>query len=102
MSAHPALFATSLIPETHATAELGDDADARLMYAAAAAGNVVVTKAQLLHGASINRDGRHRSVIHGYFTRRGRKYPSDFRYYGSPASLAKLPPACRALLDLKG
>lgn len=92
--------ATRVIPGTHATAELADDTDPRLRYAAAPAGSVVVTNAHLLHGASVNRDGRRRRVIHGYFTRRGRKYQTDFRYYSSPASLAQLPEACRALLDL--
>jgi len=60
---------------------------------------VVVTNAHVLHGASVNRDGRRRRVIHAYFTRRGRKCQMDFRYYSSPASLTRLPPACRALLD---
>jgi ectoine hydroxylase-related dioxygenase (phytanoyl-CoA dioxygenase family) len=92
--------ATRLIPGTHATAELADDGDARLTYATAAAGSVVVTNAHVLHGASINRDGRRRRVMHGYFTRRGRKYQTNFSYYSSPASIAKLPASCRALLDL--
>jgi ectoine hydroxylase-related dioxygenase (phytanoyl-CoA dioxygenase family) len=90
--------ATRLIPGTHTTTELSDDTDARLLYAEAAAGSVVVTNAHMLHGASMNRDGRRRRVIHGYFTRRGRQVQSDFRYYGSPASLARLPHSCRALL----
>ncbi len=92
--------ATRLIPGTHTTAELSDDADTRLTYASAAAGSVVVTNAHVLHGASINRDGRRRRLIHAYFTRRGRKRQTDFRYYSSPASIARLPPSCRALLDL--
>jgi ectoine hydroxylase-related dioxygenase (phytanoyl-CoA dioxygenase family) len=92
--------ATRLIPGTHTTAELSDDADTRLTYASAPAGSVVVTNAHVLHGASINRDGRRRRVIHGYFTRRGRKRQTDFRYYSSPASIARLPTSCRALLDL--
>ena len=94
--------ATRLIPGTHATAELADDSDARLTYACAPAGSVVVTNAHVLHGASVNRDGRRRRVIHGYFTRRGRKCQMDFRHYSSPASLARLPDSCRALLDLGG
>jgi ectoine hydroxylase-related dioxygenase (phytanoyl-CoA dioxygenase family) len=93
--------ATRLIPGTHATAELADDLDGRLTYASAPAGSVVVTNAHVLHGASLNRDGRRRRVIHGYFTRRGRKRQTDFRYYSSPASIARLPPSCRALLDLE-
>jgi ectoine hydroxylase-related dioxygenase (phytanoyl-CoA dioxygenase family) len=92
--------ATRLIPGTHRSAELSDDHDPRLIYASAAAGSVIVTNAHVLHAASINRDGRRRRVIHGYFTRRGRKYQTDFRYYSSPAAIAKLPAACRALLDL--
>lgn len=92
--------ATRLIPGTHTTDELSDDSDPRLVYAAAAAGSVVVTNAHVLHGASLNRDGRRRRVIHGYFTRRGRRCQMDFRHYSSPASLARLPPECRALLDL--
>lgn len=92
--------ATRLIPGTHVTAELADDSDPRLTYACAPAGSVVVTNAHVLHGASVNRDGRRRRVIHGYFTRRGRKCQMDFRYYSSPASLARLPASCRALLDL--
>jgi hypothetical protein len=31
---------------------------------------------------------------------RGRKLQTDFRYYGSPSFLARLPPSCRALLAL--
>jgi ectoine hydroxylase-related dioxygenase (phytanoyl-CoA dioxygenase family) len=92
--------ATRLIPETHTTAELTHDDDPRLIYASAAAGSVIITNAHVLHGASTNRDGRRRRVIHGYFTRRGRKVQTDFRYYSSPAALAKLPAECRALLDL--
>jgi ectoine hydroxylase-related dioxygenase (phytanoyl-CoA dioxygenase family) len=92
--------ATRLIPGTHNTAELSDDADTRLRYAEADAGSVVVTNAHMLHGASVNRDGRRRRVIHAYFTRRGRKLQTDFRYYSSPASIASLPASCRALLAL--
>jgi len=92
--------ATRLIPGTHTTAELSDDTDARLLYAEATAGSVVVTNAHVLHGASMNRDGRRRRVIHGYFTKRGRRLQTDFRYYGSPASLVRLPPSCRALLTI--
>lgn len=92
--------ATRVIPGTHTTAELSDDNDARLVYVEAAPGSVVVTNAHMLHGASTNRDGRRRRVIHGYFTRRGRKVQTDFRYYGSAACLARLPPSCRALLAL--
>src|SRR5665213_375735 len=83
--------ATRLIPGTHKTAELSDDTDTRLTYAEAAPGSVVVINAHVLHGASMNRDGRRRRVIHGYFTKRGRKLQTDFRYYGSPASIARLP-----------
>ena len=90
--------ATRLITGTHNSAELADDADARLTYVDAAPGSVVVVNAHVLHGASMNRDGRRRRVIHGYFTRRGRQLQTDFRYYGSPAALARLPPSCRALL----
>jgi ectoine hydroxylase-related dioxygenase (phytanoyl-CoA dioxygenase family) len=92
--------ATRLIPGTHLTDELSDDQDPRLIYARAAAGSVVVTNAHVLHGASTNRDGRRRRVIHAYFTRRGRNVQTDFRYYSAPAALAKLPPECRALLDV--
>jgi ectoine hydroxylase-related dioxygenase (phytanoyl-CoA dioxygenase family) len=92
--------ATRLIPGTHITAELADDTDPRLTYVEAAAGSVVVTNAHVLHGASTNRDGRRRRVIHGYFTKRGRQVQTDFRYYGSPASLARLPPVCRALIGI--
>jgi ectoine hydroxylase-related dioxygenase (phytanoyl-CoA dioxygenase family) len=92
--------ATRLIPGTHQTADLSDDSDERLIYAEAAAGSVVVTNAHVLHGASKNRDGRRRRVIHGYFTRRGRKVQTDIRYYSSPAAIASLPDACRALLAL--
>jgi ectoine hydroxylase-related dioxygenase (phytanoyl-CoA dioxygenase family) len=93
--------ATRLIPGTHNTAELADDADTRLIYLQAAPGSVVVTNAHVLHGASINRDGRRRRVIHGYFTRRGRPLQTDIRRYSSPASIERLPDACRALLALE-
>jgi len=92
--------ATRLIPGTHKTAELSDDTDARLTYAEAAPGSVIVTNAHVLHGASMNRDGRRRRVIHAYYTRRGRRLQTDFRHYGSPASIASLPASCRALLAL--
>jgi ectoine hydroxylase-related dioxygenase (phytanoyl-CoA dioxygenase family) len=92
--------ATRLIPGTHQTIGLADDADPRLIYAQADAGSVVVTNAHVLHGASLNRDGRRRRVIHGYFTRRGRPLQTDFRYYSSPAAIAQLPASCRALLAL--
>jgi len=93
--------ATRLIPGTHNTAELADDTDARLIYMQAAPGSVVVTNAHVLHGASMNRDGRRRRVIHAYFTRRGRPLQTDFRHYSSPASIARLPASCRALLALE-
>jgi ectoine hydroxylase-related dioxygenase (phytanoyl-CoA dioxygenase family) len=92
--------ATRLIPGTHNTAELSDDTDTRLTYAETAPGSVVVINAHVLHGASINRDGRRRRVIHGYFTKRGRQLQTDFRYYSSPASIARLPASCRALVAL--
>lgn len=93
--------ATRLIPGTHHTSELSDDRDTRLMYAEAPAGSVIVMNAHVLHGASKNHDGRRRRVIHGYFTRRGRKVQTNFEYYASPASLASLPASCRALLPLR-
>jgi ectoine hydroxylase-related dioxygenase (phytanoyl-CoA dioxygenase family) len=93
--------ATRLIPGTHNTGELADDTDARLIYVQAAPGSVVVTNAHVLHGASNNRDGRRRRVIHGYFTKRGRQLQTDFRYYSSPASIARLPASCRSLLALE-
>lgn len=93
--------ATRLIPGTHLTAELADDQDIRLRYAEAPAGSVIVMNAHVLHGASTNVDGRRRRVIHGYFTRRGRQVQTDFEYYASPASLARLPDSCRALLPLR-
>jgi ectoine hydroxylase-related dioxygenase (phytanoyl-CoA dioxygenase family) len=92
--------ASRLIPGTHHTAELADDSDSRVTYVEAAPGSVVVTNAHVLQGASMNRDGRRRRVIHGYFTRRGRPAQTDFRYYASPASLGRLPASWRALFDI--
>ncbi len=93
--------ATRVVPGTHLTAEIADDADPRLRYAEAAAGSVVVTNAHVLHAASLNRDGRRRRVIHAYFTRRGRSVQTDFKHYGSPAAIASLPQSCRDLLALE-
>src|SRR5579871_393217 len=92
--------ATRLVPGTHLTGEMTDDADPRLIYVAAAPGSVIVTNAHVLHGASINKDGRRRRVIHAYFTRRGRRVQTDVVQYSSPAALAALPPSCRSVLQM--
>jgi ectoine hydroxylase-related dioxygenase (phytanoyl-CoA dioxygenase family) len=92
--------ATRLVPRTHLTDEMANDADPRLLYAQAESGSVVVTNAHILHGASLNKDGRRRRVIHAYFTRRGRAVQTDLAYYSSPAALAALPPNCRGLLQV--
>lgn len=90
--------ATRVVPGTHTTDELTDDDDPRVVYAEAAPGSVVVTNAHVLHAASINRDGRRRRVVHGYYTRRGRTIQTDWARYVPAAVLDKMPAPTRSML----
>jgi len=56
-------------------------ADPRLTYASVRSGSVIVMNAHMLHGASLNHDGRRRRVIHVYYTRQGRHTQTDWSIY---------------------
>lgn len=73
--------ATRYIPGTHLTNEMSTDEDPRLTYASVRSGSVIVMNAHMLHGASLNHDGRRRRVIHVYYTRQGRHTQTDWSIY---------------------
>jgi hypothetical protein len=57
------------------------DDNPRLIYASVRSGSVIVMNAHMLHGASLNHDGRRRRVIHVYYTRQGRHTQTDWSIY---------------------
>ena len=73
--------ATRYVPGTHLTNEMTTDDDPRLIYASVRSGSVIVMNAHMLHGASLNHDGRRRRVIHVYYTRQGRHTQTDWSIY---------------------
>jgi ectoine hydroxylase-related dioxygenase (phytanoyl-CoA dioxygenase family) len=66
----------------------------------APAGTVVVFNSHLWHGGTLNRTGSQRRAMHSYFTRRGNTQQLDQRKYIRPATLARLSPAARFILDV--
>lgn len=73
--------ATRYVPGTFLTSELADDDDPRVRYVSVRAGSVVVMNAHMLHGASLNLDGRRRRVVHVYYTRQGRVAQTPWTKY---------------------
>lgn len=76
------------------------DDEASVVQATAAAGSVVLINAALLHGASANRSGRRRRVLHIYYTGRDGRQHTDPKQYLSAATKAALPPQSRRVLRL--
>ena len=64
-----------------------------------AAGTVVIFNSHLWHGGTTNRTEEPRYALHSYFTRRGNAQQVDQRAFLSPATLARLSPAQRFILD---
>ena len=81
----PANGATRFVPGTHATDELAEDDDARVIQISARAGSVVVFDAHVLHAASKNISGDRRRAVHVYYTRAGRQSQTDWGKYLDPA-----------------
>ena len=54
----------------------------------------------LWHGGTKNRSDRPRRALHSYFGRRGRGQQLDQKKYARPATLARLSPAARFILDV--
>ena len=63
------------------------------------AGTVVIFNSHLWHGGTVNRSAAPRFALHSYFTRRHQKQQTDQRKWLSPATLARLSPARRFILD---
>jgi ectoine hydroxylase-related dioxygenase (phytanoyl-CoA dioxygenase family) len=93
--------ATRYVPGTQHGDDLVGDDDPRVLYAEVPAGSVIVMNAHMLHGASTNRDGRRRRVVHVYFTRRGRPVQTDWRRYVPAEVRSELSEDDRRLLGLE-
>lgn len=94
--------ATRYISGTHRGDELADDEDPRITYAEAPAGSVIVMNAHVLHGASLNRDGRRRRVVHVFYTQRHRRTQTDWSRYLSQDAKDGLGPRVQSLLGIPG
>ena len=64
------------------------------------AGTVVIFNSHLWHSGTVNRTGAPRYALHSYFTRRKNKPQTDFRCLISEATLARLNPEARFILDV--
>jgi len=92
--------ATRFIPGSQRSDELAGDDDPRTTYAEAPAGSVIVMNAHVLHGASLNRDGRRRRVVHAFYTERNRSTQTDWSRYLSQAAMDVLGPRVQTLLGI--
>ena len=64
------------------------------------AGTVVIFNSHLWHGGTLNRSDGPRFALHSYFTRRHQKQQTDQRKWLSAATLERLSPAKRFILDV--
>lgn len=64
------------------------------------AGSVMIFNAHTWHGGTVNRVGTRRRVLHGYFTHRDDPQQQDQRRWITPATLSRLTPAQKWLLDV--
>lgn len=94
--------ATRYIEGTQFGDELAGEDDPRIVYAQAPAGSVIVMNAHVLHGASLNRDGRRRRVVHVFYTERHRRTQTDWSRYLSQDARDALGPRVPALLGIPG
>lgn len=92
--------ATRYIGGTHLSDELAGDDDPRISYAEALAGSVIVMNAHVLHGASLNHDGRRRRVVHVFYTERHRRTQSDWSRFLSQDAADALGPRVHRLLGI--
>ena len=92
--------ATRLIPGSHKDSHPPPDDEEGVIYAEIPAGDVIVTNAHVLHGASANPSGRRRRVMHGYFTKNGLSQQLRQREYLLPEVFARLSPLARKVLAL--
>jgi ectoine hydroxylase-related dioxygenase (phytanoyl-CoA dioxygenase family) len=92
--------ATRLIPASHKNSDPPPADESGAVYAEVEAGSVIVTNAHILHGASANRSGRRRRVMHGYFTKNGYPQQLEQRKYLSDEVKARLSPLARRVLAI--
>lgn len=99
--------ATRIVPASHRTRQVPQDAledprqphpDEQLLTGTA--GTVVVFNSHLWHGGTVNRTASSRYALHSYFTRRGNTPQTNFRALVSDATLARLSPEARFILDV--
>lgn len=96
-----------IIPGTHNRPELPEEAlqdpdaphpDETILECPA--GSVMIFNAHTWHGGTINHIGSRRRVLHGYFTRRDDPQQQDQRRWITEATLSRLTPAQKWLLDV--
>ena len=92
--------ATRYVPGTFLTGELAADDDPRVRYVSVRAGTVIVMNAHMLHGASLNADGRRRRVVHVYYARQGRVAQTPWAKYVPASVRTALSPHQRRLIGL--
>jgi hypothetical protein len=90
--------ATRLVPGSHLISGPIPDPHPAQMLATLNPGDVVVLNAHCRHGGTVNRSGRRRRVIHGYFTAAEHPQQCDFPKLVSAETRARLTAAQRALL----
>jgi ectoine hydroxylase-related dioxygenase (phytanoyl-CoA dioxygenase family) len=99
--------ATRVVPGSHLFERMPPrpgDADAEVVARSAIlitapAGAVIILNAHVWHCGSLNSTRCPRRALHSYFIRRGNPQQQEQRHLLSPATLARLSPAARFLLD---
>lgn len=96
-----------IIPGTHNRPELPEDVleDTSLPHPdevilECPAGSVMIFNAHTWHGGTTNRTGTRRRVLHGYFTRRDDPQQQDQQKWITQATLKRLTPSQKWLLDV--
>ena len=98
--------ATRIVPGSHRSRQVPQSAldDPRAEHPQEAlvtgeAGTVVIFNSHLWHGGTVNRTKSRRYALHSYFTRRHHSPQTNFQELISDATLARLSPQARFILD---
>ena len=99
--------ATRVVPGSHNSGKMPRDvmADPKGIHPdevllTAPAGTVVIFNSHTWHGGTLNRTDKPRRAMHSYFTRRHNPQQTDQRTYLSPATLDRLSPEAKYILDV--
>ncbi|MEZ4867270.1 MAG: phytanoyl-CoA dioxygenase family protein [Caldilineaceae bacterium] len=103
----PANGATRVVPGSHNWGKTPQEAlaDPKAPHPdevilTAPAGTVVIFNSHTWHGGTLNRTDQPRRAMHSYYTRRHQPQQTDQRQWLSAATLARLSPAAKCVLDV--